>query len=106
MRSRRGKRFRSEVDLELTLEHADALEALSLNTGVTPLQSYDGYARVARLTERLGRKLPARYLTSAHPDLVLRAMETGVPYRVSALIGRPRTLCSPTPTRTASTMPS
>ena len=81
-----GSDFVPEVDLELTLEHADALEALSLNTGVTPLQSYDGYARVARLTERLGRKLPARYLTSAHPDLVLRAMETGAPYRVSALI--------------------
>ncbi len=81
-----GSDFVPEVDLELTLEHAAELEKLSLNTGRTPLQSYDGYARVARLTERLGRKLPARYLTSAHPDLVLRAMETGDPYRVSALI--------------------
>lgn len=81
-----GSDFVPEVDLELTLEHASALEALSLNAGVTPLQSYDGYKKVARLTNRLGRKLPARYLTSAHPDLVLHAMETGDPYRVSALI--------------------
>ena len=81
-----GSDFLPEVDLERTLERAEELETLSLNTGVTPLQSYDGYAKVARLTERLGRKLPARYLTSAHPDLVLRAMETGEPYRVSALI--------------------
>ncbi|MCI2241619.1 molybdopterin-containing oxidoreductase family protein [Adlercreutzia faecimuris] len=81
-----GSDFTPEVDLELTLEHAGELAARSLNTGVTPLQSYDGYARVAALTERLGRKLPARYLTSAHPDLVLRAMETGEPYPVRALI--------------------
>ena len=72
--------------MELTLEHADELAARCLNTGVTPLQSYEGYARVAALTERMGRKLPARYLTSAHPDLVLRAMETGGPYPVRALI--------------------
>ena len=81
-----GSDFVPEVDLELTLEHADELAARCLNTGVTPLQSYEGYARVAALTERMGRKLPARYLTSAHPDLVLRAMETGEPYPVRALI--------------------
>lgn len=81
-----GSDFVPEVDLELTLEHADDLAARCLNTGVTPLQCYDGYAHVAALTERLGRKLPARYLTSAHPDLVLRAMETGEPYPVRALI--------------------
>lgn len=81
-----GSDFVPEVDLELTLEHMDELSALCLNTAYTPLQSYEGYAHVAKLTERLGRKLPARYLTSAHPDLVLRAMETGDPYPIRALI--------------------
>ena len=81
-----GSDFVPEVDLELTLEHADALEALSLNTGVTPLQSYDGYARVARLQSGSGASSLRATLRCAHPDLVLRAMETGAPYRVSALI--------------------
>ena len=81
-----GSDFVPEVDLELTLAHADELGARCLNTPHTPLQCYDGYAHVAALTERHGRKLPARYLTSAHPDLVLRAMETGEPYPVRALI--------------------
>lgn len=81
-----GSDFVPEVDLELTLEHADELSARCLNTPYTPLQCYEGYEHVAKLTERLGRKLPARYLTSAHPDLVLHAMETGEPYPVRALI--------------------
>ncbi|WP_165054421.1 MULTISPECIES: molybdopterin-dependent oxidoreductase [unclassified Adlercreutzia] len=81
-----GSDFIPEVDLELTLEHADELSARCLNTPHTPLQCYEGYAHVAALTERLGRKLPARYLTSAHPDLVLSAMETGEPYPVRALV--------------------
>lgn len=81
-----GSDFVPEVDLELTLDHMDELAARCLNTDYTPLQCYAGYEHVARLTERLGRKLPARYLTSAHPDLVLHAMETGEPYPVRALI--------------------
>ncbi len=81
-----GSDFIPEADLELTLEHMDELSALCLNTASTPLQSYEGFAKVERLTERAGRKLPVRYLTSAHPDLVLRAMETGEPYAVRALI--------------------
>ncbi|WP_165171809.1 molybdopterin-dependent oxidoreductase [Adlercreutzia sp. ZJ242] len=81
-----GSDFIPEVDLELTLEHAGELSARCLNTPHTPLQCYEGYAHVAALTERLGRKLPARYLTSAHPDLVLAAMETGEPYPVRALV--------------------
>lgn len=81
-----GSDFVPEVDLELTLEHFDELAALCLNTPYTPLQCYDGYRKAAALTERLGRRLPARYLTSAHPDLALRAMETGEPYPIRALI--------------------
>ncbi|MDO4291028.1 MAG: molybdopterin-dependent oxidoreductase [Eggerthellaceae bacterium] len=81
-----GSDFVPEVDLELTLEHMDELSARCLNTPYTPLQCYKGYERVAALTERMGRKLPARYLTSGHPDLVLHAMETGEPYPVRALV--------------------
>lgn len=81
-----GSDFVPEVDLELSLERFEELAELCLNTDATPLQNYRGYAMVEELTERFGRKLPARYLTSAHPDLVLRAMETGEPYPIRALI--------------------
>ncbi len=81
-----GSDFVAEADLELTLEHMDELSERCLNTAATPLQCYEGYRRIEALTERFGRKLPARYLTSAHPDLVLRAMETGEPYPVRALV--------------------
>ncbi len=81
-----GSDFVPEVDLELTLDHMEELSKRCLNTSYTPLQSYEGYKYVSKLTERLGRKLPTRYLTSAHPDLVLHAMETGEPYPVRALI--------------------
>ncbi len=78
--------FMQEIDLEDTLPNKEALASLSLNEGVTPLQSYSGYDEVGRATAKLGRRLPARYLTSAHPDLVLHAMETGDPYPVRALV--------------------
>ncbi|WP_165251748.1 molybdopterin-dependent oxidoreductase [Adlercreutzia sp. ZJ304] len=81
-----GSDFVSEADLELTLQHMDELSKLCLNTKYTPLQCYEGYKQVEALTEKAGRKLPVRYLTSAHPDLVLRAMETSEPYAVRALI--------------------
>ncbi len=78
--------FVPEVELEMTDALAPEHRARCLNTPFTPLQCYDGYERLRPLTERLGRTLPARYLTSAHPDLVLRAMETGEPYPVRALV--------------------
>lgn len=78
--------FVEEVDLECTFDNWETLEKLSMNTGITPLQSYSGYAQIMRDTNKLNRRLPARYLTSAHPDLVLKAMETGEPYPVRALI--------------------
>lgn len=81
-----GSDFIPEADLELTLQHMDELSALCLNTPYTPLQCYEGFTKVEALTERFGRKLPVRYLTSAHPDLVLRAMECGEPYPIRALI--------------------
>lgn len=78
--------FVSEMELEMTDALAPEHRARCLNTPYTPLQCYEGYERLRPLTERLGRTLPERYLTSAHPDLVLRAMETGEPYPVRALI--------------------
>lgn len=75
---------------ELAMEMGDAMpascRAAALGPYRTPLQSYAGYDALRALTERLGRTPPMRYLTSAHPDLVLRAMEEGRPYPVRALI--------------------
>lgn len=78
--------FVEELDLECTLPNFDELMSRSLNEGITPLQSYGGYKHVLDVTSKHGRRLPARYLTSAHPDLVLKAIETGEPYPVTALI--------------------
>ena len=78
--------FTSEVAFELTDLLTPEQRALCLNTPYAPLQCFDGYELVRAQTEKLGRRLPERYMTSASPDLVLRAMETGEPYRVSALI--------------------
>lgn len=78
--------FVSELDLECTLDNQDELTRLSLNAGHTPLQSYAGYAHVKESMDRDGRHLPARYLTSVHPDLMLRAMEGTGPYPIKAAI--------------------
>ena len=78
--------FIPEVDMEMTDALAPEHRARCLNTQRTPLQCYEGYAKARELTEKLERRLPERYLTSAAPDLVLRAMETGEPYPVRALI--------------------
>ena len=81
-----GPDFVSEMELEMSDALAPEHRARCLNTPFTPLQCYDGYDRARKLTEKLGRTLPERYLTSALPHLVLRAMEEGEPYPVRALI--------------------
>ncbi len=78
--------FTPEIDLEMSALLSDEARAHCLNTPYTPLQCYEGYERVNSLTSLLDRRLPMRYLTSAHPDLVLRAMEQGEPYPIRALI--------------------
>ena len=78
--------FTSEVDFELSPQHEEELRPYCLNEGVAPLQCFTGYDLVREQTEKLGRRLPMRYMTSSSPHLVLHAMETGEPYRVSALI--------------------
>lgn len=81
-----GADFVTEMELEMTDALTPEHKARCLNTPHTPLQCYDGFERARALTEKLGRTLPERYLSSAHPDLVLHAMETGEPYPVRALI--------------------
>ncbi len=78
--------FTPEVDFEMSDALTPEQRATCLNTAHTPLQCFQGYDLVREQTEKLGRRLPMRYMTSALPDLVLTAMETGEPYRVSALI--------------------
>lgn len=78
--------FTQEIDLEMTSAMTPKMRNACLNTPYSPLQSYDGYDKINALTMKLGRRLPERYLASAHPDLVLHAMETGDPYPVRALI--------------------
>lgn len=78
--------FVQELELEQTMQNWETLSKNCINEGITPLQSYSGYQKVEEAMSAHGIKLPARYLTSAHPDLVLKAMETGEPYRISALI--------------------
>lgn len=80
----------SDFVSEAAMERPDLLSPMqrnkSLNCGKTPLQSPAGYDAVRALTEKKGRTLPQRYLTSAHPHFVLRAIEAGDPYPVRALI--------------------
>ena len=78
--------FTSEVEFEMSDALTPEQRALCLNEGIAPLQCFTGYELVRKQTEKLGRRLPMRYMTSARPDLVLHAMETGEPYRVAALI--------------------
>ena len=78
--------FVSEVEFEMSDALTSEQRSLCLNEGIAPLQCFTGYDLVAEQTGKLGRYLPMRYMTSASPHLVLRAMETGEPYCVSALI--------------------
>lgn len=78
--------FTPEVDLEMSDSFAAAQKSTQLQRGITPLQSFDGVEGADALTSRFGRHLPKRYLDSAHPDLVLKAMLTGEPYSIRALI--------------------
>jgi anaerobic selenocysteine-containing dehydrogenase len=78
--------FIPEVDLELGEALPEAQRQKQLNRGYLRLQSYSGYTQVSRVTQPAGRRLPMRYLTSAHPNLAWRAMLTGEPYPVQALV--------------------
>lgn len=78
--------FIPEVELELSDELAEAQRQKQLNRRHLMLQSYPGYEHVSQVIGPTGRRLPMRYLTSAHPNLVWRAMLGGAPYPVRALV--------------------
>ncbi len=78
--------YRAEIDLELTERLAPEQRAKQLGRQQLKLQTYDSYEALTRLTERHGKRLPARYLTSAQPNLVWKAMRDADPYPIRAMI--------------------
>lgn len=87
--------FIPEIDLEMSAALSDEAKAAQLNRGFTALQSYPGYEGATQLTSRLGqtpynpegKRLPMRYLASAHPHLVWRSMLQASPERRLAFPG-------------------
>ncbi|WP_051689617.1 molybdopterin-dependent oxidoreductase [Pelobacter seleniigenes] len=75
-----------EIDLELTERLSAEQRSKQLGRERILLQSYAGYERLTQETMKHGKRLPARYLTSAQPNLVWRAMLNGVPYPIRAMI--------------------
>ncbi|PLY01044.1 MAG: dehydrogenase [Desulfuromonas sp.] len=81
-----GPAYLAEIDLELTEKLPPEQRAKQLGRERLQLQTYESYEALTRLTERHGKRLPARYLTSAQPNLVWRAMLEADPYPIRALI--------------------
>lgn len=73
-----------EVDYELSDMFA-ATNPRSVSQDLI-LQSYQGYAKLREQTMKHHKRLPMRYLTSAHPNRIWQAMLTGEPYPVRAMI--------------------
>lgn len=83
--------FIPELDLELSERMPESVKAWQLGVydrsdGKLLVHSYDTYKRIQADTMKHGKRLPMRYLTSAHPNLVWRAMLSGEPYPIRALI--------------------
>jgi len=75
-----------EIDLELT-DHLPAEQRQKqLGRDKIQLQTFEGYERLTRYTLQHGKQLPARYLISAQPNLVWRAMLDSQPYPIRAMI--------------------
>lgn len=77
--------FIPEVELELSEDFA-ATKPQSVSQEKLKLQSYGGYAKLRELTMKHNKQLPMRYLTSAHPNKVWKAMLTGEPYPIRSMI--------------------
>lgn len=75
-----------EIDLELTDLLPFEQRRKQLGRDKIKLQTYEGYERLTRYTLQHGKQLPARYLTSAQPNLVWRAMLESKPYPIRSLI--------------------
>lgn len=81
-----GPEFVPEVNLELSELFPASQRAKKLGADKFALSSYEGYERLSQFTKRHGKRLPMRYLTSAHPHLVWQAMLTGEPYPIRAMV--------------------
>ncbi|MEL1135993.1 molybdopterin-dependent oxidoreductase [Desulfitobacterium sp. THU1] len=77
--------FFSELELELSEPFAEK-KPQSVSQEKLSLQSYQGYAKLRELTMKHNKRLPMRYLTSAHPNRVWKAMLTGDPYPIRSMI--------------------
>ncbi len=77
--------FIPELDLELSEQFAET-NPRSLAKDKILLQSYQGYEHVRKLTIKHKKRLPMRYLTSAHPNLVWKAILTGNPYPIRSMV--------------------
>jgi anaerobic selenocysteine-containing dehydrogenase len=75
-----------EIDLELSDRLSAEQKQKQLGHNRLLLQTYSGYEDVASQPRMAGKRLPKRYLTSAHPNLVWRAMLTGEPYPIRSMI--------------------
>ena len=78
--------FISEADLELNHLMPAGQKAKKLGADLFPLQRHEGYEKMLGSTMLHGKRLSARYMTSAHPHLAWQAMVTGKPYPIRALI--------------------
>lgn len=81
-----GPSYLAEIDLELTETLPQEQRDKQLGQDRLKLQTFASYEALTRLTEKHGKKLPARYLTSAQPNLVWKAMLNNDPYPVRSLI--------------------
>ena len=78
--------FISEAELEMSSSLPASCKKKQLGQNVFPLLAHEGYEALTRYTLLHGKRLPVRYLTSAHPFLAWQAMLTGNPYPIKALI--------------------
>jgi len=78
--------FLSETQLEMSSSLPASCNKKQLGQSVFRLPTYAGYETLSHYTSLHGKKLPARYLTSAHPFLAWQAMITGKPYPIRALV--------------------
>jgi thiosulfate reductase/polysulfide reductase chain A len=78
--------FTPEVDLELSDRLSESQRERQLGGDRWLLQSYRGYDLLGGHIRKQGKRLPERYLTSAHPNLVWKAMLEGKPYPIRAMI--------------------
>jgi len=78
--------FVPESELELTDMLPPEQRQKKLGIDLFRFQTYDGYEKLSQYTLRHKKRLPARYLTSAHPHLAWQAMARGEPYPIRALL--------------------